>query len=147
MKKYMEKTRSLSLSIPKNGRRDERTRKKKKEKNRDHFRLEADPSDKRWSRAEQQSSLCFTRGRAKRRCCATPPGPGWPAFNYRAAESALGRNKFTRCSTSPFPSACANNSFDHHFPTGATGSLITSFNRCVSFDFVIIDCNRFNLNL
>lgn len=62
------KKRDLSLSIhSKSG----QTRKEKR-KNRDHFRLEADPTDK--PRSGTTIFPLFHVGRAKRRVCCEPPG-------------------------------------------------------------------------
>lgn len=69
---YEKNETSLSLSTNKSGKEGETSEREKKGKNRDHFRLEADPTDKAWSRTEQQSSLLFHVGRAKRRVRCDP---------------------------------------------------------------------------
>ena len=104
---------SLSLSI-KAGRKERRAKERKREKTATISGSKRIQLTKLGAERNNNLPFCFTWAVQSGAFAATPPGAGWPAFNYSSrvrARVSLGRNKFTRCPTLILPSTRANNSF------------------------------------
>lgn len=112
---YEKNETSLSLSLPiKAGRKERRAKERKREKTATISGSKRIQLTKLGAERNNNLPFCFTWAVQSGAFAATPPGAGWPAFNYSSrvrARVSLGRNKFTRCPTLILPSTRANNSF------------------------------------